>query len=392
MTLHLAGKADTSNDNYDIEFDATQTLGLYFDAANQRLIVQAVGAPDVKVHAHGPFLALSSRPKPHLGSGPNSPGASHPVHRRQRPAPTAHGAARQAQRQHSVSLDDAEFGFDGVVLRGTASMRAGSTPAVSFVISPENDGFSALTSWIPGWADHPIRLVVGMARRQDRQVRQRRPMGAAAPAAAEPRPLRDLDRTLAAAGARRPGTRAPQRDGSAYPPEDRRPRPCDIDTDVHPIRLVALAHRGRGRPAAPARRARALPGRAVSAARVARSPPRGGRRGANTLVVLVGCELYEDTLGSLAGGPWGSAAARCWPRRRPCCSVTASWHHGSVPAAVKAVTALGRKVGAAITINEDVDGAWSATPRCWTTRRTRRGGCSARGWAALDVGARRTHR
>ena len=48
MTLHLSGKADTADDDYDIEFDATQTLGLYFDGANQRIIVQAIGDPDVE--------------------------------------------------------------------------------------------------------------------------------------------------------------------------------------------------------------------------------------------------------------------------------------------------------------------------------------------------------
>ena len=360
MTLHLAGKADTSNDDYDIEFDATQQLGLYFDAANQRIIVQAIGDPDVKVHAHGPLRGVieAIAPgwiKPKLAgrfptqyidvSGPLQPLAAQ---------------LGKLSANASVSLDDAEFGFDGVVLRGTVSMPARSTPVVSFVIMPDNDGFSALTSWIPGgritrfdWSWVWLDGKTGKSGNDDRWVLRRPPAQSEGHfgIAIGRSPLPGLD------GAGRvcltvKGMRTSPVTGDLVP----------VTSALICTRYgswLSLTVEEGGRPYL-----RDVPelSQDVPFPQLALRDPRlaEGVTGANTLVVLVGSELDEHTIDTLAGGLRGVR------RRDTGLGVLVLFPDGVLStdrarAVMKTLAALGRKVGAAITVNEDVDGTWSAT-------------------------------
>lgn len=360
MTLHLAGRADTSDDDYDIEFDATQTLGLYFDAVNQRIIVRTVGDPAVTVHAHGPYrnvieAIVPGRITPQLAgrfttqyidvSGPLQPLAAQ---------------LGTLSANSNVSLDAAEFGFDGVVLRGTVSMSARQSPVVSFAITPEKDGFSALTAWIPGgrithfdWSWAWLDGTTGQTGHDDRWVLRRPPAR--------------TDRRFGIATGRSP---LPGLDGAGRVCLTvRGVRTSPVTGDLVPVTSTLFCSRFQWwmsltveQGARPYVRDVPEQTQDVSFPQLALRDPRlaDGASGANTLVVLVGDDLDGRTVESLTGGLQGVK------RNDSGLAVLVLFRDGTldtdrVREATKSLVAMGRKVGAAISVNEDVEGTWSAT-------------------------------
>lgn len=57
---------------------------------------------------------------------------------------------RKLDEQANVAIDRAAFSADGVVLRGTIALAPRKAPALTFARTAQNDGHSALQSWIPG--------------------------------------------------------------------------------------------------------------------------------------------------------------------------------------------------------------------------------------------------
>jgi hypothetical protein len=136
-----------------------QFLMLHFDEHAQGLSVSAMGAPTVSINYHGPFAGdIIPKAKATIGT---------------QLQPVLNAALGQAQTEVNTfaapdmtaalvdvlstidaatgaRFDDAVFGSEGLVLRGTIRLSPRHAPEVSFAKTPAGDGFDAIESWIPG--------------------------------------------------------------------------------------------------------------------------------------------------------------------------------------------------------------------------------------------------
>lgn len=360
LTLHLTGMADTSDNDYDITFSATQTLAMHFDEAGQQLVVQAVGAPTVTVDNHGRFAGIIKARAPDLVKSRLS-GMFQTQY-----IPVASAMAPLAEQLikfdpgAGVRLDAAEFGFDGVVLRGRVWMSPRANPTVRFVTTPEGDGFSALEAWIPGgridrfeWTWAFTDGKTGNAKRDDRWL-LRRPsskQGRFGMSLAGRSPLPGLDgngklclrltgvRVETATGALVPITSTMQCDRYgmwfAVTVEDGlgRPHLRDVPELTTDVPFPQLALRDAGLPA--------------------------GAAGSNTLVLHVGSDFDAETSMALFEG---LAQVK---RRDAGLALLVLYGDGSLGTdrAREALADLAprlRRLGTTATVNEDVDGSWAA--------------------------------
>ena len=144
-----------------MSFDAAQTLLVGFDQPSERLTVVAPWfmPPSVHINYSGPYGGIvTSQAKAGIAAALQAqvPGAIVQVQplldaltSYQRKAELI-DQLRTLDDQAGARFEEAVFSDDGVVLRGTIPLTPRQRPAVSFQETVEQDGFSALLSWIPG--------------------------------------------------------------------------------------------------------------------------------------------------------------------------------------------------------------------------------------------------
>jgi hypothetical protein len=187
--IHIEIEGDTTNtggaDWPDVSFTISQDLILGFDAGSESLTITKGGAPSVHAHSASVFAPLITGPAEKAISGRWSNELSAALKSiassLEAPANQQQDLVEQLQtidRQASTSIDSADFNDDGVILRGTISLAPRKRPVVNFDKTLENDGFSALFSWIPGgridqfeWSWNSLTgLQTGRANHDDRFV------------------------------------------------------------------------------------------------------------------------------------------------------------------------------------------------------------------------------
>jgi hypothetical protein len=157
IKISASGSAETDSLVFpNATFDVEQDLVVNFDAGAERLWLSP-GSRTVSAHVSG------------VGSGEVSAGVAKAVGSAVKSLVEALCTAAQptldaviARRQELIQqlrtiddacdagFDSAEFTADGAVLRGWISVAPRRHPVVSFEKSREQDGFTALESWIPG--------------------------------------------------------------------------------------------------------------------------------------------------------------------------------------------------------------------------------------------------
>lgn len=156
LRIKASGSATTNSILADANFDVTQDINLTFDAGSESLSLSP-GARTVTTHSSG------------LGSGPIADGVNGAVDgavksmvasacANAQPSLDAMTSRKQELIDQLRTIDDeadahfnsASFVDDGMILRGAISLAIRQAPAVSFEKTLQEDGFSALNSWIPG--------------------------------------------------------------------------------------------------------------------------------------------------------------------------------------------------------------------------------------------------
>jgi hypothetical protein len=142
-----------------MSFSVDQFLLLSFDGGSERLNLTAFGVPVVSLNYNGPFSgyvsplardAIASQVQSNLG-GPLTQ-ASNDLAFFTAPARKAPliDQLRRIDGAASARFTDAVFRIEGLILLGFIPLSHRHPPQVSFVKTPEGDGFDAIESWIPG--------------------------------------------------------------------------------------------------------------------------------------------------------------------------------------------------------------------------------------------------
>jgi hypothetical protein len=142
-----------------MSFGVEQRLGLGFDPYGERVVISPLGPPAVSVNYGGPFASQ-------VKSGAEAAISSHvqgalagALGQAQQQLAALSAPARKAalleqlrrlDRAAAARFDEAVFGDEGIVLRGTVSLSRRRPPRVQFRATAANDGFDAIESWIPG--------------------------------------------------------------------------------------------------------------------------------------------------------------------------------------------------------------------------------------------------
>ncbi|MBA3356626.1 MAG: hypothetical protein H0U18_11970 [Pyrinomonadaceae bacterium] len=156
FNIKVSGWATTRSILANATFDVEENIFLYFDSGAGRLWLSP-GSPGVKVHSSG------------LGSGEVASAVRDAVVKAVGPIvtaacaqaqPTLDGMTTRTQElseqlqtlddQATLGLDQAQFVKDGIVLRGWIGLESRHGLMVKFKKTVQQDGHSALESWIPG--------------------------------------------------------------------------------------------------------------------------------------------------------------------------------------------------------------------------------------------------
>ena len=231
ITIAFSGPARTEKPQFNWDFDGTASLLVTFDAATQSLSFALLGAPTV--HFSGPFGAIvESQAKTEVEKilKAQIQNAINQFSGLMTFASQATELTTQLTTlagPSDVHFDEAIFSSDGLIVRGPVTLVPRRRPVHAFETTVEQDGFTAVGSWIPGgrvdafdwswnWFNNggdpgtetdKDRFILRRPREQSQQVR--RAHGTAAPIAG---PGRYGDRLLECE--RRPGSSGHRRMGA----------------------------------------------------------------------------------------------------------------------------------------------------------------------------------
>lgn len=151
ITLNVSGAALTSNSAFNVSFDVAQQVLVTFDPSDERFVVAIAGPPAVSVHpkafegmAKG---KITNAVKPQVQAAVNQLVGELDLSTRKA---ELIDQLRTLDDQADAHFDDAEFGPDGVVVRGQIMLSPRRKPVGAFGIASELDAFTAFDSWIPG--------------------------------------------------------------------------------------------------------------------------------------------------------------------------------------------------------------------------------------------------
>jgi hypothetical protein len=153
VTIKITGQMATSKSIYNLTFDVTQHVLLTFNS-NEEFAATLIGLPTVNLQ--GPLAGL-------IGAGPKQDFAKaiEPFIKNEVNKISA-GLSVKGRKTELVSqlqkldasagafFDEAVFSPDGVVIRGQIAVSPRRAPVTELAKTPEQDGFEAFQSWIPG--------------------------------------------------------------------------------------------------------------------------------------------------------------------------------------------------------------------------------------------------
>jgi hypothetical protein len=156
VTVKLWGEARTQRSEFNVSFDISQPVSLTFDWGAEGIALAAVGTPLVNVSVGGPFGSLiepkvkseiENAVKPHIQGVLNQAAGRLDLKNRKN---ELINQLRTLDDEAGARFEGASFSGDGVVLGGRISLAPRRAPAPTFEKTPEQNGYTAFQSWIPG--------------------------------------------------------------------------------------------------------------------------------------------------------------------------------------------------------------------------------------------------
>jgi hypothetical protein len=156
IKIKVSGSATTQSILPNATFSVDQDITLNFDSGSESLWL-GVGSRKVDAHGSGPFGGLiedtvkkgvESAVKPLVEGAVAAaqPQLNAMIGRKQELITQL----RTLDAQANARFADAVFEWEGMTLRGRISLSARRAPSVFFEMTAEQDGFTAVKSWIPG--------------------------------------------------------------------------------------------------------------------------------------------------------------------------------------------------------------------------------------------------
>jgi hypothetical protein len=154
ISITLTAQARGQKSIFNWDFDVTQLLLLSFDGSNEQFTVAPLGAAAVNIH--GTFAGIvAPKAKPmiqkYVADGVKD--AASGMGGELNLASRKQELIDQLQTIDDLAnawLDEAVFSADGVIVRGQIMLSPRRAPVHSFGMTAEQDGYTALQSWIPG--------------------------------------------------------------------------------------------------------------------------------------------------------------------------------------------------------------------------------------------------
>src|SRR3954453_6136428 len=156
FVVHITGQALTQKSEYNLTFDITQSVNVFFDAASESLGLASGGAPAVAIHYSGPFSGdvintatprIQSQAAAQVQGVLDKLGGAFDLSSRKA---ELIAQLRTIDDVADAHFEDASFGVDGIVLLGRIALARRRRPVVRYEKTPEGNAFSAWESWIPG--------------------------------------------------------------------------------------------------------------------------------------------------------------------------------------------------------------------------------------------------
>lgn len=151
ITIQIAGQALTSNSAFNISFTATQLVVMTFDAANERFMLAVAGSPSVQIQpaAYEKYAKsrIESQITPQVQAAVGQVVDQLDLSTRKT---ELIDQLRTIDEQADARFDEAVFGPDGVIVRGTIFLSPRRKPVSIFEKTSEGDGYTGFKSWIPG--------------------------------------------------------------------------------------------------------------------------------------------------------------------------------------------------------------------------------------------------
>ena len=186
ITINVSGTALTSKPMFNITFDVTQQVMVTFDPADERFVVAIPAPPMVSVHPKAyegiAKTKITNAVRPQVQAAVNQLVGELDLSTRKA---ELIDQLRTLDDQADAHFDEAEFGPDGVMVRGQIMLSPRRKPVSTFGVASELDAFTAFDSWIPGggitrfeWSWNPFNNA-GAAGKQvtDDRFLLRRPPG-----------------------------------------------------------------------------------------------------------------------------------------------------------------------------------------------------------------------
>jgi hypothetical protein len=156
IRIKVSGSARTNSVLTDVTFDITQEIVLSFDADVSR-IVAAPGAHDVKVHTSGLFSGTVADVVKNAIATALPPIAQSACQQAQPQLDSSMSRVTQLtmqlrtlDRSALVTLVEARFLRDGIILKGTIALSARQDPSIKIEKTADSNALNALQCWIPG--------------------------------------------------------------------------------------------------------------------------------------------------------------------------------------------------------------------------------------------------
>lgn len=151
ITINISGAATTSKSIFNITFDVTQLVMVTFDPSSERFVVTIPGSPVVSIHPKTyegiARSRIANQVKPQVQAAVNQLVGELDLSTRKA---ELIDQLRTLDDQADAHFDEAEFGPDGVVVRGRIILSPRRKPVGTFGIISELDALTAFESWIPG--------------------------------------------------------------------------------------------------------------------------------------------------------------------------------------------------------------------------------------------------